>query len=1690
MSGIRTGQANRSVCEDFEEQALRTPHAIALRFDSREVNYAELNQQANALAHRLLSLGAGSGAFIAIGVDPGPDTAVAILGVLKAGAAYVPVSTGDPVDRVAYQLQDTGAKALLTQSRHLERFGSLCPHSLTVADAAQSADRSAIGNPEIPADPDRTAYVLYTSGSSGHPKGVAVSHRSLAYYVHWHRDHLFVESGQLDLPLSSSVCFAAGVTQLYAPLVLGRTLHILSRETVKNPEDLFGWYRDHPQHGLYCVPTLWSELIRFAEASAESSSSLAPPRGVFLSGEAVAESLVARSFAAFPETRLWNLYGPTETVANASFTELKAGRPVTIGQAIAGTEIHLLDGQSRPVRAGEPGEICIFGDGVASGYVNLPQATQERFVVNPLVPDSGQRLFKTGDLARRNDSGDLMFIGRRDFQIQVRGHRVECGEIEATLAQHPAVREAVAVGIRQDGLDRTLVAYVTFRLARYATVDDLRAFLADRLPDYMIPRSFVMLEEFPKLANGKIDRAHLPPPGRSRPDLTYKFVPPTSVREKKLVRVWEEVLGVEGVGVQDDFFDLGGDSLSIAAALARVGEAQRVAVSYAEFFGHPTPATLSEFLGKKEPMPDAVPQSIQRLDQSASDPSSQNQRGLWVLTQTFPNQTAYNIQFSVTFDGVLDHSDVAAALAALLRRHDSLRTVITQEHGHPMARVQEFTEPQIDAVDLRNLESAQADLEADRLTAAQAARPFDLAQGPLYRFTLVRLGEQRHRLLVTVHHIVFDGRSIHVFCRGLVDHYRRIQAGTPEPDGADEIQYRDWSAWREGPGADGDGAALGYWRDALSGGAPVINFPTDFARPPMRGFDGSVRSLPISESLKARLGRFNRGRQTTAFMTLLAVFKVLLFRYSGQDDILVGTPVANRRHSQAETLIGFLANTIVLRSTLAMDRKFGELLADVRETCLGAMEHQSFPFDQLVDVLGPERSLTHTPVFQVMFALHEKLGQAQIGDHLKVSAREDGNSGAKYDLVLDVQDQDEGMELRLSYRTDLFAGATIERFLQQFVQVLAEALDHPDRALADLAISPQDDLERIQVWNDTAHENERDLGLARLFQSQAARTPDATAVVAGQDQLTFGELDGRSNGVAHLLIENGVKQGGPVGVHLEPSAQMVIVLLGVLKAGAAYVPLDPYYPRQRIDAIIEDAGLDLIVTSQGLSERLGSVSPGLLFVEDAGVVPDKPPLNFTHDPSDLMYLMYTSGSAGTPKGVRVPHVGPSNFVLWMRDRFPLSADDAVLMRTSINFDISVWEMFLPLITGARLVVGLREELQAPESLAALIQRQNITHIQFVPSALRGFVDSGVLPSCRSLQRIFSGGEALPTALQNDVFTAYGGELHNLYGPTEASVYVCHWQCRRNERLRGVPIGKPIHNTQVHILDEHMGPAPIGLTGQVYLGGECVTLGYHRKPEQTAAAFVQDPFTQDPQARLFKTGDQARYLPTGDIEFLGRLDRQVKVRGYRVELGEIEHHLGRHPNVKHAIIIVREDEPDDFRLVAYLLYEDQSGPDAAELRTYLRQKLPDYMIPAHFVTLDSIPLLPNSKADVAGLPKPEYQKTLRSELDRNYASEHECGLAAIWEEVLETGRFGPEDSFFDVGGHSLVMARLSGLIEQRLGVRVSNIDLFQFPTIRSLARHLSRTDDVTGRIAAEMARRQTLRKRRNSSAHRSSKLRET
>ncbi len=1680
---------NGNVVGWFEWQAAKQPDAIAVQFDNESVNYETLKRRADGVAATLTSMNLQPDTRVAVYLEPGPMTAVAILAILKAGYAYVPLSTAFPHQRIAYIINDAKTDVILSQNSLSPSLEGLAPHIIALDHEHQC---SPIAVPKIEILPTQTAYILYTSGSSGKPKGVEICHQSLTYYLGWHCRHLRAKTNNIDLPLTASMSFAAGVTQFYTPLILGRTLHIMGDDIVHQPARLFDWYQQHPQFGLYCVPTLWNELLSYAAQRNQQGERLRGPACVLLSGEAVSDDLVQRSFDFWPNINLMNLYGPTEATANCCAAELRPGQPVSLGEAIEGTEIHLITDQ-QPTPHGEVGELCIAGSGVAKGYLNLPELTKQRFIENQFGVVNTP-FFYTGDLARYNDQGELIYLGRKDFQVKIRGFRIECGEVEHLISQHTAVNQTLVTCLVDDDGNKQLVAYYKLHFAHHISMTELRSFVAERLPDYMTPTAFVALDSFPKLSNGKVDRQQLPRPGHARPVLDNKVIAPTNMIQQQVLQIWQHQLKLEGLGIEDNFLHLGGDSLKAATILQQLKERFQVELSYRQFFKHPTPAALADaIVNQKKLGQSAGNRGISALAEQAVYPLSRNQQSLWLLCQTQPNLTAYNMQFSLRLSGQANLSAIRCAIENLLQQHSTLRSVIREQQGEPVIQIQPLGTVNIETINLQHLPSTSAMAQVRRLADEQSQRPFSLEKGPLYHFQLFQLPDERCWLFTTVHHIVFDGRSINIFCQEFTRHYKNYlngQSSTAQP----ALQYHDYSAWQAQQLSDAASEKLTtYWQNTLDDCTQRLDFPIDFVRPPIRSYQGAVHKQLIDTGLKQRLIQFCQNEQVTPFMTLLTAFKVLLYRHTRQQDTLVGCPMDNRYLTDAEDLIGFFATPVVIRSQVQGEQSFRQLLAQIKQNSISAFEHSLMPFDKLVEIVKPERNLSHTPLFQVMFGYHTPLNKSSLTSDLKLDAVEEANNAAKCDFVFDAHDMGDSIELRLSYSTQLFTRATMKRLTERFIRLLNAAIEKPDHTLVSYPLQSAEERRKImETWNETQFNNRRMHPLHQLFEQQTTVCTEQPAVIFGREQLTYGELNRRANQLSRYLIEQGIKRQDKVGVCMSISTDTIVALLAILKMGATYVPLDPYYPKDRIDFIVRDCNLTLIVSQRHLLVQLSHYAVNILAVDDQrDAIQQQCDTNLDTSPptaDELMYLMYTSGSTGKPKGVMVPHQGVSNYVLWMQQRFPLTSDDKVLNKTTINFDISIWEIFLPLISGAQLVLGKKEDLHAPESLAALIQQQHITQIQLVPSALQSFIDADQLPACRSLKRIFAGGEALSLSLQQAVFRTFNGELHNLYGPTEASIYACHWQCRRNETQRSVPIGRPIQNAKVYILDEHMQPAAIGLTGEIYIGGPVLALGYLNRPTVNAEKFISDPWSQTPGAMLFRTGDLARYLDDGNIEIIGRSDRQVKVRGYRIELGEVEHILTGHPDVNHAVVIVREDQVGDVRLVAYLLYGHQQSPENSALRQYLKQKLPDYMIPAAFVTLDTIPLLPNNKVDLKALPKPQYKKSLNSGLVGNYTNTLEQSLARIWETVLESKKFGPEDSFFDVGGHSLLIAKIRQLIQLQLDLDVSNIELFQYPSIRSLARRLAEktnttdTDPAPSDTVSEMARRAQMRRRNSNQNH--------
>ena len=1072
---------------------------------------------------------------------------------------------------------------------------------------------------------------------------------------------------------------------------------------------------------------------------------------------------------------------------------------------------------------------------------------------------------------------------------------------------------------------------------------------------------------------------------------------------------------------------------------------------------------LARRLKKKGESVPKTTQTISRRTEASSAPLSFAQQRLWFIDQLEPGNPAYNNLDAFRLTDRLNVAALERTTSEIVKRHEALRTTFPTVDGQPVQIISQTLSVPLRVTDLSHLPAVGREAEAERLVREEAQRPFDLAQGPLLRTTLLRLGEEDHILLLAMHHIVSDGWSGGVLFQEITALYEAFSTGKPAPLPELPVQYADYAVWQRG-WLQGEvlEKQLSYWRERLSGAPPVLELPTDHPRPAVQSFRGARQSVMLSKSLTEALRTLSQREGATLFMILLAAFQTLLRRYSNQEEIVVGSPIAGRTRPETEGLIGLFVNTLVLHTDLSGDPSFRELLGRVREVALGAYAHQDVPFEKLVEELQPKRSLSHTPLFQVMFILQNAPRLALNLSGLTLKSLEFDNGTAQFDVTLSVVEVAEGLQAKFEYNTDLFDAATITRMLKHFQVLLEGVVANPDQRLSELPLLTEAERHQLLIeWNDTAVEYPRDICLHELFEAQVTRTPEAVAVVFEEEQLTYRELNRRANQLARYLRKLGVGPEVLVGIMMERSIEMVVGLLGILKAGGAYVPLDPAYPQERLSFMLEDARVPVLLTQARLAESLPQSEAEVVSVDalreviaQEGV--ENPAGGATAE--NLAYVIYTSGSTGRPKGAMNSHRGICNRLLWMQDAYQLTGADRVLQKTPFSFDVSVWEFFWPLLTGARLVVAQPGGHQDSDYLVKLITEQKITTLHFVPSMLQVFLEGWGLETCDSLKQVMCSGEALPFELQERFFARLNAELHNLYGPTEAAVDVTFWACERESNRRTVPIGRPIANTQIYLLDRRLQPVPVGVPGELYIGGVGVARGYLNRPELTAERFIPDPFSAEDGARLYKTGDLARYLPDGNIEYLGRIDHQVKLRGFRIELGEIEAVLQQYAGVRDVVVLLREDGPGDKRLVAYVAVRGEAAPGPAELRRFLSERLPEYMVPQAFVLLDELPLTPNGKVDRRALPEPD---GARPEPGAGYVAPRgaeEEEVARVWAEVLKVERVGADDNFFELGGHSLLVMQVVSRLRRSLGVELPLRSLFEAPTVVGLAEAIKKLKD--------------------------------
>ncbi|HEX6047361.1 MAG TPA: amino acid adenylation domain-containing protein [Pyrinomonadaceae bacterium] len=1628
----------------FEERVALKSDRVAVSFEGKQLTYDQLNRRANQLAHYLRRLGVAPEQPVGICAQPSIEMLVGLLGVLKAGGAYVPLDPAYPQERLRFMANDARIRVLLTQESLAGQFPESAAEIVFLGH--DEIDSECEDNPACPSDPANLAYVIYTSGSSGRPKGVQISHRAVVNFLSSMAKEPGLERDDVLLAVTSLSFDIAGL-EIFLPLVVGAQVEIASREVASDGLRLLELLERSGASVMQATPATWRMMLESGWRNADGLK-------VLCGGEALPADLARQTLDA--GCVLWNMYGPTETTIWSTCKKLDHDDgAISIGRPIANTCLYVLDEFQQPVPIGVSGELFIGGDGLARGYLGRAELTAEKFVPNPFDESGGARLYRTGDLVRYLSGGEVEYVARIDHQVKVRGYRIEVAEIEVVLSEHPGVKEAVVTAHEDDNAQKRLVAYFVSD-EDLATVE-LQQYLRTRLPPYMVPSLFVRVEAMPLTPNGKIDRKALPAPDQMRPETGAEYVAPRTPAEEVLAGIWSVLLRVEKVGVHDNFFELGGHSLLATQLVSRVREAFGTEIAVRELFDHPTVAGLA---GAIEEMLNAglgvQALAIVKVSREEELQLSYGQQRLWFLDQLEPGSSAYNMGVAVRLKGTLDVGVVEKSFTEIVRRHESLRTSFGEVDGRPVPFIHETPRFSLPVVDLSVLNEEEREAEARRLANEETHRPFDLLTAPLLRASVLRLSEQEHVLLCTMHHIISDGWSLEVLTRELTTLYEAYAKDEPSPLPELGIQYADYAHWqREWLQGEMLEKQLSYWKQQLAGAPAVLELPADYPRPALQTFRGAHQSLTLSPALTTGLKGVAQREGATLFMTLLAAFQTLLSRYSGQDDIVVGTPIAGRNHAETENLIGFFINTLVLRTDLSRNPCFTELLRRVREVALGAYAHQEVPFEKLVEELQPERDMSRSPLFQVMMILQN----TPLADVMKLdgleATREGGESGtAKFDLMLSVSETSDGQLHTLwEYNTDLFRSQTIARMMDHFEVLLNSVVNNAEQRLSELKLLRDEEQQRILVdWNSTAVEYPRGKCLHQLFEEQVERTPNAVAVVYENTQITYKDLDEKARRPANHLRRLGVGPETLVGLCVERSVEMMVGLLAILKAGGAYVPIDPSYPAQRLSFMLADAQVPVLLTQQHLLASLPEHSARVVCLD--AETPMDPDSNAQHNVTadNLAYMIYTSGSTGKPKGAMTTHAAICNRLLWMQDAFELDATDTVLQKTPISFDVSVWELFWPLITGARLVVARPGGHTDNEYLVKLIAEQEVTTVHFVPSMLQAFVEQEPLESCAKLRQVICSGEALGKGLQDRFMerVPWAG-LYNLYGPTEAAVDVTYWRCQPESDARSVPIGRPIANTSIYVLDQEMNATPVGVSGELYIGGVGLARGYRGRPELTAERFVPDPHSADLGARQYWTGDVARFRDDGAIEYVGRADNQVKLRGHRIELGEIELALATHDCVAEVAVLLREDEPGGKRLVAYVVTRDGTEMTAGELREHLKGQLPEYMVPSRFVMLAQMPLTPNGKLDRRALPVPDNS---RPDLGSNFVAARtpvEEVLTGVWSEVLGLDEVSVNDNFFDIGGHSLLATQITSRLRSIFKIDITVRRLFEHPILADLAQ---------------------------------------
>jgi amino acid adenylation domain-containing protein len=1647
----------------FEQQAADTPQATAIIFGDQSLTYEQLNQQANQLAHYLQQRGVGSEIPVGIYIEYSLQTFISVLAILKAGGAYVPLDPMYPLERLNVMIKDAQIRVLLTQTGLQSLSTDTLQTTLYIDnDWPDIADHYDVHNPISDTVPENLAYIIFTSGSMGQPRGVMVQNGSLvnAYYA-WEKSYGLRSDVSSHLQMAN-FSFDVFTGDWVRALCSGGRLVCCPRDILLEPEALYALMHREQVDIAEFVPVVAQSLRHYLQ---EVGRNLDFMHVIIVGGDVWhVQEYKHLQMLCGPQTRLINSYGLSEVTIDSTFFEetvatLSDNKMMPIGRPYPNTKTYLLDQQLTPSPIGITSELYISSPGLARGYLNQPWQTAEKFIPDPFSQIPGQRLYKSGDLARYLSDGNIEFLGRADHhQVKLRGYRIELSEIEAALMRHTGVQKAV-VRLRQNNSEnQCLVAYI-IPVSVPPPNSELYQFLKETLPDYMIPSAYVSLDDLPISPNGKVDDKALPTPTQDNIQLDKVFAQPRTPTEEVVAAIWTEVLNIEHVSATDNFFERGGHSLLATRVISQIRRVFQIDLPLLIIFEKPTIIDLAEAIDiTRQEVQGVQTVPITPVTREQPLPLSFPQERLWILDKLEPGNISYNISLAVVINNLVDIPLLTQCLTHIIDRHEVLRTTFDTIEGQPVQIIHPPKPYHLPVVDLRNLSETEWEPHARQLADDEAKRPFDLSQGPLLRAVLLQLRENRYALLLCMHHIIFDEWSVGVFKNELFALYNAFATNQPSPLTALPIQYADFAHWqRQWLQSDIAKKQLAYWRQQLKGIPDRLSLLLDRPRPPIQTTSGAIYQFQLSEALTSAIYKLAHKEAVTLFMLLLAAFQVLLYRYSGQTNIVVGSPIANRTRAEIEGLIGMFVNTLVLHTDMSGNPTFQNLLAQVRRASLGAYAHQDMPFEKLVEDLQPPRSLSHHPCFQVMFILYNAQETASTlapsvsttSPGLMANVEGIENQTAKFDLTLLIKENDGTLGALFEYNTDLFDDDTIKRMADHWQVLLASIVANPAQSIDSLPLlTPKEQTQLYQLWNPPVSVDLPQIGLHQLFEVQAEQIPQATAVIYNNQSLSYLHLNQRANQLAHYLRKIGVGPETLVAVYSHRTLDMIVTLLGILKAGGGYLPLDTAYPQARLTFMLADTATPIIITQQSLQADLTNIHDAKIICIDSDwpliAEESTETLSSLTQPDNLAYLIYTSGSTGQPKGIAITHQNAVALLNWAAEIFPRSSLRGVLAATSICFDLSVYELFLPLSQGGSII--LAEDIL---KLPTLTPSQPITLMNTVPSAMQSLLNAEALPP--AVQIVNLAGEQLKRTLVDQIYAqTKTAVVYNLYGPSEDTTYSTYVLVSAKEKQEPT-IGQAITGTQVYILDGNYQPVPVGVVGEIYLAGAGVSRGYLNRPSLTAQHYLPNPFSRNPGSRFYRTGDLGRYLPDGQIVFLGRRDHQIKMNGFRIELGEIETVLNAHPAVQEAIILAREDIEDDRKLVAYLtLKPEQSFPDIESLRQWAKKRLPTYMIPHAFLPLDAFPLTPNGKIDRKALPALELG---RPQLRTPFVAPHtaiEKEIAALWQELLHVEKVGVHDNFFALGGHSLIgtqlMLRLRDTFQLEIPLRI----LFEDPTVSGLA----------------------------------------